>query len=286
VLPNCPIRGEYNTFVAQQNKEAQIRGLFTPLFRAWGRQHWWPAESRFEVIVGAFLTQNTAWTNVELAMAKLRAANILSQDGVRRTALADLERLIRSAGYFRRKAQRLKTFVAHVDEKYQGSLERMFARPTAELRAELLALNGIGPETADSILLYAGNHEVFVVDAYTRRILDRHGILPESAKYEDIRALFERALTSEFATNVAQQLTVEADAGKQRSSTYHARSAMSEERRSHRAQLFNEMHGLIVRVAKNYCQSGRVLCEECPLKVTLGKSVILKIQAKKVRVPA
>ncbi len=162
------------------------------------------------MIVGAFLTQNTAWTNVELAMAKLRAADVLTLDGIRSIPLADLEQLIRSAGYFRQKAQRLKTFVAYVDEKYSGSLENMFARPTAELRTELLALNGIGPETADSILLYAGNHEVFVVDAYTRRILARHHILHEGAKYDDIRSLFERALTPEFATEVAAQSPTEA----------------------------------------------------------------------------
>ena len=129
---------------------------------------------RFEVIVGAILTQNTSWTNVERALASLRAAGKLSVAGIRQVPLPKLEQLIRSSGYFRQKAQRLKNFVAFLDARYDGSLQRMFATPTEQLRDELLALNGIGPETADSILLYAGNHSIFVVDAYTRRILERH----------------------------------------------------------------------------------------------------------------
>lgn len=165
--------------------ENQIRSYYRALFRAWGPQNWWPARSRFEVIVGAFLTQNTAWTNVEKALANLRAARLLSVKGIRDVRLAELERLIRPSGYFRQKAKRLKTFVNFLDQRYSGSLTRLFSRPTAELREELLQLNGVGPETADSILLYAGNHPVFVVDAYTRRILARHEILPEEAAYED-----------------------------------------------------------------------------------------------------
>lgn len=259
--------------MARRDKEAEIRALFTTLFRTWGRQHWWPAKSRFEVIVGAFLTQNTAWTNVELAMAKLRAAGVLSLEEIRKVELSELEQLIRSAGYFRQKALRLKTFVTYVDEKYKGSLDKMFTRPTTELRTELLELNGIGPETADSILLYAGNHEVFVVDAYTRRILDRHGILSENAKYDEVRSLWERALTSEFAAEVA---SVAREQGQTKpAGAYHAPSLMSELPRSERAQLFNETHGLLVGVAKNYCQSRRVLCEECPLNQFLAKPVRL-----------
>ena len=149
-------------------RETQIRTYYRTLFQAWGPQHWWPAHSRFEVIVGAYLTQNTACTNVEKALANLRAAGLLSAKGIRRAPLTELERLIRPAGYFRQKAKRLKLFVAYLDRQYRGSLARLFARPTAELREELLNLHGVGPETADSILLYAGNHPVFVVDAYTR----------------------------------------------------------------------------------------------------------------------
>jgi endonuclease-3 related protein len=264
--------------VPRHVKEAQIRDFYLTLFRTCGPQHWWPAESRFEVIVGAFLTQNTAWTNVELALAKLRAANVLSMDGIRWIPLPDLEQLIRSAGYFRQKAQRLKTFVAYVDEKYDGSLEHLFVRPTRELRAELLQLNGIGPETADSILLYAGNHEVFVVDAYTRRILDRHRILPETTNYEEVRSLFERALTPDFAAKVSSSTELAGQA--KLPGAHHTPSRMSEEKRSYRAQVFNEMHGLIVGVAKNYCQSRRVLCDQCPLSVFLHKPVQLKLRTK------
>src|SRR5437764_5421013 len=176
-------------------REAQIRIFYRQLFGAWGPQHWWPAQSRFEVIVGAYLTQNTAWTNVERAMANLRGARALRLDGIRQIPIAELEVLIGPAGYFRQKAARLKRFIAFLDARYGGSLTRMFGQPTAEVRAELLGLNGIGRETADSILLYAGNHPVFVVDAYTRRILHRHGILPATAAYDEIRPLVERAIS-------------------------------------------------------------------------------------------
>src|ERR1700682_2296107 len=174
----------------------QLIAYYQALFRAWGRQQWWPAHTRFEVIVGAYLTQNTAWTNVEIALRSMRAAGVLNLKGVRSISLPQLETLIRSSGYFRQKARRLKTFVAFLDAHYCGSLNRMFAQPTEKLRGELLELNGVGPETADSILLYAGQHPVFVVDAYTRRILDRHGILEATAPYEEIRQLFQRALAA------------------------------------------------------------------------------------------
>src|SRR5689334_9771410 len=149
------------------------------------------------MIVGAYLTQNTAWTNVERALQQLRSAGVLSLSGIRRTPLPELEQLVRSAGYFRQKARRLKTFVEYLDTRYSGSLDRMFAVPTARLREELLALHGVGPETADSILLYAGNHPSFVVDAYTRRILERHRLTHSVTSYHDIQALFDSALRDE-----------------------------------------------------------------------------------------
>ena len=255
------------------SRTEKIRAFYQTLFRAWGRQHWWPAQSRFEVVVGAFLTQNTAWANVEKAMAQLRRARLLSLTGIRNTPLPQLEQLIRSAGYFRQKAARLKYFVAYMDERHAGSLHRMFARPTAELREELLALNGIGPETADSILLYAGNHPVFVVDAYTRRILDRHRILPPNAPYDDIRNLFEGALgTPEF---VAQRegdphlLATDHQPPGTPEGSCHPPSRMSTVRRTATAQLFNEMHGLIVGVGKNFCLKSKSLCDQCPLRVFL-----------------
>lgn len=248
------------------SKEEQIRSYYRSLFGAWGCQHWWPARTRFEVIVGAYLTQNTAWTNVERALRNLRAAGVLNLEGIRRVPLGQLETLIRSAGYFRQKAQRLKNFVAYLDGHYGGSLNRMFAQPTEKLREELLALNGIGPETADSILLYAGNHAVFVVDAYTRRILDRHGILREKAPYEEIRNLFERALAPLDGESLQCENTqkLERPAG-----TSHTPSAMSTAKRTRLVQAYNEMHGLIVGVGKNYCLKSKARCETCPLKTFL-----------------
>ena len=253
-----------------------IRAFYQTLFRAWGRQHWWPAQSHFEVVVGAFLTQNTAWTNVEKAMEQLRRARVLSLPGIRNTPLPRLEQLIRSAGYFRQKAARLKNFVAHLDERHAGSLHRMFARPTAELREELLALNGIGPETADSILLYAGQHPVFVVDAYTRRILDRHRILPSNAPYDDIRNLFEAALdTAEFVSQCESELHAPATNHRPLATpegASHPPSRISTVPRTATAQVFNEMHGLIVGVGKNFCLKSKALCDQCPLRVFLPRS--------------
>lgn len=221
---------------------------------------------------------------MERALGNMRKARILSIQGIRRTPLPKLERLIRSAGYFRQKASRLKTFVRFLDECYAGSLARMFAQPTAKLREELLALNGIGPETADSILLYAGNHPVFVVDAYTRRILERHRLVETRASYEEIRALFESALAplakgwfEEERTFGAErafeaELTAQLDptssmrgADGLRGSS-HPPSRMSTATRTATAQVFNEMHGLIVGVGKNFCKKSQPQCERCPLQ--------------------
>ncbi len=250
----------------------QIRGYYRALFGAWGAQHWWPAKSRFEVIVGAYLTQNTAWTNVEKALRNLRSARLLSISGIRRAPVSEIERLIRPAGYFRQKARRLKLFVAFLDHRYEGSLAKMFTRPTKELREELLNLHGIGPETADSILLYAGNHPVFVVDAYTRRILARHEILPEKAPYEEVRQLFEESLFP-----VAQSASHSGKAAKRRQAAGfpgapHAQSAMSTAKRTALAQVYNEMHGLIVGVGKHYCRKSLARCDECPLQKFLPRS--------------
>jgi endonuclease-3 related protein len=253
-------------------REKQILQYYGVLYDAWGTQHWWPAETRFEVIVGAYLTQNTAWTNVEHALANLRKENLLSIEGIRGTSVSQLERLLRPSGYFRQKAHRLKTLIAFLDHKYAGSLDRLFAQPTLTLREELLGLNGIGPETADSILLYSGNHPVFVVDAYTRRIFHRHGILPEKTKYEDIRELAERAL----APAVQEQKQLPAllkpplEAGIRGAA--HSPSAMSTATRTALVQVYNEMHGLIVGVGKNYCHKSRPDCEECPLREFLPRT--------------
>lgn len=247
-------------------KEREIRAYYDALFRTWGPQHWWPARTRFEVIVGAYLTQNTAWTNVEQALTNLRAARLLSVEGIRRVPMSKLQRLIRPSGYFRQKAQRLKTFVKFLDKEYAGSLAKLLAQPTDTLREQLLDLNGVGPETADSILLYAGNHPVFVVDAYTRRILARHRILPDKSDYEDVRQLFQRALAQivDEEERKPPEARTELESGT-RGAT-HAPSPMSMARRTVLAQVFNEMHGLIVGVGKDYCRKSQAKCDGCPLQ--------------------
>ncbi len=246
--------------------EESLRSYYRCLAEAWGPQHWWPAKTRFEVIVGAYLTQNTAWINVERALSGLRSARLLSLEGIRRAPVKTIEKLIRPSGYFRQKAQRLKLFVAFLDGKYGGSPARMFSQPTSKLREELLSLNGIGPETADSILLYAGNHPVFVVDAYTRRILERHEIISPRAEYEDIRQLFEGALAPVVTSQQHKPAEMRDRLAGGLRGAAHSPSRMSTARRSALVQVYNEMHGLIVGVGKNYCRKSQPLCDQCPLQ--------------------
>jgi len=247
-LPNRP---------APSRLRREIPLYYTALLARYGPQNWWPARSRFEVIVGAYLTQNTNWSNVEKAMAHLRRARHLSVSAMRDAPLAELETLVRPSGYFRQKARNLKTFIAFLDRQYSGSLTRMFAEPTAKLRAELLELNGVGPETADSILLYAGNHPVFVVDAYTRRVLLRHGIIGKKTAYEEIRAMIEQAISSSEAGALVVKNRV--------SNPRHPVSRMSSAARSTLAQHYNEFHALTVRAGNHYCRS-TAKCEGCPLQ--------------------
>lgn len=230
---------------------------------AWGPQDWWPAYTRFEVIVGAFLTQNTAWTNVERALRRLREQGVLNLDGIRRTPLSKLARMIRSSGYFRQKAQRLKNFLNYVDTHYGGSLERMFAQPTQKLREELLALNGVGPETADSILLYAGGHPVFVVDAYTRRIFERHGLITAKTGYEDIRQLVERSFQQELPVDCRQPATSPLP-GRRRHKFVIRRTNPP-------ARAFDELHALLVQTAKHHCLKAEACCNGCPLETFLNR---------------
>ncbi len=244
-----------------------LRAYYRALLRAWGPQDWWPAHSRFEVIVGAFLTQNTAWTNVEKALRELRKAGVLGLEGIRRTPLPELERMVRSAGYFRQKAQRLKNFVRFLDERYGGSLTRMFAHPTPELRGELLALDGVGPETADSILLYAGGHPVFVVDAYTRRILERHGLVSPKAGYEEIRARFEHAIDEQAASRLQVAGKAESPLSGRRRHKFELST------RGPRARVFDEYHALIVQTAKHHCLKSAAKCSGCPLEPFLPVSM-------------
>jgi endonuclease-3 related protein len=201
--------------------------IFQRLLDHFGPLRWWPAETPFEVCVGAILTQNTAWSNVEKAIAALKAAGILTPEGVRDVDPDRLAALIRPAGYFNVKSRRLKDFIEWLYSRHGGSLERMFAGDWCLLRDELMTVRGIGPETCDSILLYAGQKPTFVVDAYTRRLFHRLGLLPERAGYEETRALFMESLPPEVA-------------------------------------LFNEYHALIVEQCKQFCRT-RPRCAECPL---------------------
>ena len=248
--------------------EHTVRAIYRKLSRAWGPQHWWPAETPFEVIAGAILTQNTSWNNVERALTNLRAAGVLGVESIRGLAIGQLESLVRPAGYFRQKAKRLKDFVAFLDEAHGGSLDRMLASSTEQLRAELLALKGIGPETADSILLYAGLHSTFVVDAYTRRVLERHSAVGAEAKYDDVRALVEIALRLEkpFPEMSRSRLDPKRPQA-------HPPSAMSTAQRAPLAQVYNDMHGLIVQVGKHYCRKQQPMCNVCPLGAMLPRPV-------------
>ena len=217
----------------------QLTTYYDALFQAYGPQHWWPGRTRFEVIVGAILTQSTSWTNVEKAIVALRREKLLSPATLERVPLARLSKLIRSSGYFRQKARKLKAFVQFLRRHYQGSLDKMFAAPTSLLREQLLAVHGIGPETADSILLYAGNHPVFVVDAYTRRILERHNLIHGKHSYEHIRRLFEQNLPSS-------------------------------------PPLFNEYHALIVHTGKHFCRKRHPDCQHCALRPFLPSAEELR----------
>jgi len=208
------------------------RAYYDALFAAHGPQHWWPGRTHFEIIVGAILVQNTSWTNVATAIEHLRRAKLLTPRAIEKISTPRLQRLIRSSGYFRQKTKKLKAFVRFLRHEYQGSLNKMFRAPTQTLRDQLLAIHGIGPETADSILLYAAKHPVFVVDAYTRRILERHGHPDARLGYEDVRQLFERNLAPDVA-------------------------------------LYNEFHALIVHTGKHFCRSRDPRCGECPLKPLL-----------------
>ena len=177
-----------------------LNNIFTILFASYGPQDWWPADSPFEVMFGAILTQNTNWANVEKAMASLRGVCELTPEGILSLNSEQLESVIRPSGYFRQKAARLHGFCRFLIDEYERDLSRLGSVPTARLREMLLALHGIGPETADSILLYALNRPVFVVDAYTIRLLSRLGLCDERGKYHDVQALFMDNLESDTET--------------------------------------------------------------------------------------
>ena len=171
--------------------------IYQRLCQGYSLDNWWPAQGPFEVAVGAFLTQNTNWNNVEKALANLKEAEALDLRLLAEMPLAQLEHLIRPSGFFRQKAQRLQSFCRYIRDHHAGSLEHLLQRDLEETRNELLALSGIGPETADSILLYAGHRPSFVVDSYTRRFFGRMGVLTGAESYHDIRTRFMAEVTAE-----------------------------------------------------------------------------------------
>jgi endonuclease-3 related protein len=213
---------------------------FAAMSRNLGPMRWWPARTPFEVIVGAILTQSTSWGNVERAIANLRSAHLLTPAAISAAPMPTLAALVRPSGYFRQKAKKLKAFVRFLQREFGGSLKRMFDTPTEILRQKLLGVHGIGPETADSILLYAGKHAVFVVDAYTHRIFGRHGITSGKPQYESVRALVEAALPRDW-------------------------------------QLFNEFHALVVTTGKIWCRKTNPRCAECPLGFLLPENSPLSL---------
>ena len=210
------------------NKAKTILKIYQKMFDALGPQQWWPGETPFEIVIGAILTQNTNWSNVEKAIKNLKTARRLSPEGIHESSITELAQLIRPSGFFNVKARRVKTFIDWLFSKYEGSLSRMFTQDLQTLRDELLSVKGIGPETADSILLYAGNLPTFVVDAYTHRIFSRHGFIPEESSYDEIKSFFEENLPSDV-------------------------------------KLYNEYHALLVNIGKMFCKPKKV-CEQCPLR--------------------
>lgn len=205
----------------------ELNMIYSTLFDAFGPQKWWPGESRFEIMVGAILTQNTNWSNVEKAIENLKAANCLSPEKLFHMDTARLAELIRPSGYFRIKSKRLKNFLGWLFENHDGDPGLLDTVDTDTLRRELLAVKGIGSETADSILLYALKREVFVIDGYTARIASRHGLIESDADYYQIQEFFISNLPVDM-------------------------------------QLYNEFHALLVMVGKNFCKPNPK-CNNCPL---------------------
>ncbi|MBI4778219.1 endonuclease III domain-containing protein [Candidatus Desantisbacteria bacterium] len=208
--------------------------IYDSLYKEFGSRHWWPGETPFEVSIGAILTQNTAWTNVEKAINRLKEHNLLSPECIRDIDINLLGEMIRSSGYYNQKAKKLKAFINFLFSKYEGSMEKMAETEMWTLRHELLQINGIGMETADSILLYACYKPIFVVDAYTIRFLSRHKLIKENeTSYTHIQKL--------FMNNLPTDVTV-----------------------------YNEYHALIVQLGKELCSKTNPRCDHCPLSFLTG----------------
>lgn len=203
--------------------------IYSRLYDHYGPQNWWPGETPFEILVGAVLTQNTSWTNVVKAITALKDRGLLSYDALHAASAEEIAAAIRPSGYYNLKARRLANLLKMIAERYDGELTQLLADSTANARENLLQVQGVGPETADAILLYCGNHPLFVVDAYTHRVFSRHRLAPEECGYHELQELFTANLPED-------------------------------------PRLFNEYHALIVMVGKEFCKKGTPLCEHCPLK--------------------
>ena len=202
--------------------------VYKLLYKKFGPRHWWPGETKLEIIIGAILTQNTAWGNVEKAIKNLKKEKVLKVKKLSQISEERLARLIKPAGYYNIKSKRIKNFLKFLNSVYSGSINKLFKTELNKLRKELLDINGIGPETADSMLLYAGEKPVFVVDSYTKRIFSRHSLVAEDAEYEEVQRFFMKNL-------------------------------------SRSVKLFNEYHALIVELGKNLCKTKKPLCSKCPI---------------------
>jgi endonuclease III related protein len=218
---------------------SNLHQAYERLLRTFGPQHWWPGDSPFEIMVGAVLVQNTAWRNVERAIENLREAGVMEPRRLYDVPPAELSELIRPAGYYQIKTKRLRNLLKFIIDEFGGSLDAMFHTGLATLREQLLAIHGIGPETADAILLYAGGLPTFVVDTYTHRVLARHGWIGYDAAYDEIKEHFESTLPAEAA-------------------------------------LFNEYHALLVRTGKDFCKRSKPKCEMCPLSSMLPPNGIVE----------
>lgn len=225
-----------------------LRRAYELMFKAHGHQHWWPGDTPFEVCVGAILTQNTAWTNVEKAITNLQQAKVLTPRKMSALPVDELAGLIRPAGYFNIKARRLRCFLATLIDEFGGSLQRLFKGDTATVRDRLLAINGIGPETADSMLLYAGDHHSFVIDAYTKRIFQRHG----------------------WWTGAGRQGQAKAHSREEYDSLQNlCENALSQKSDSRRLDYWQDYHAQLVVLGKDFCRTKKPLCDVCPLKPLL-----------------
>ena len=222
-----------------------LRRAYRLMLAHFGHLRWWPGETPFEVCVGAILTQNTSWSNVERAIANLKAARVLEPARLFALGESKLAALIRPAGYFNVKARRLRSFLRVLVEEFGGELERLLAGETAAVRERLLAINGVGPETADSMLLYAGGHHRFVIDAYTKRIFQQHGWAGADAGYEDLQQLCEEAL--------------------------------DQKPHGKRLDYWQDCHAQLVMVGKDFCRPREPRCAECPLKPLLPPKALARL---------